>query len=155
MVEKRDYPENLDDFKGIMDWFDGLSDDEVAGAIREQIAREDRWIHDRRPDADEEMVPLLWDSLDTVKSDLHVNQKVDLEHISPRFESELNWGDDREKVLTPKRAALLLCPSAFIKAEDPEPDLNEKTVEQLKDLLREAGKTVSGKKAELIERLEE
>ncbi len=34
-------------------------------------------------------------------------------------------------------------------------DHSSMTVAQLKDLLREAGKTVSGKKAELIERLQE
>ena len=36
-----------------------------------------------------------------------------------------------------------------------EVDYSSMTVAQLKDLLREAGKTVSGKKAELIERLQE
>jgi len=34
-------------------------------------------------------------------------------------------------------------------------DYSSMTVVQLKELLREAGKTVSGKKAELIERLQE
>ncbi len=36
-----------------------------------------------------------------------------------------------------------------------EVDYSSMTVVQLKDLLREAGKTVSGKKAELVERLQE
>ena len=40
-------------------------------------------------------------------------------------------------------------------AECAEVDYSSMTVAQLKDLLRESGKTVSGNKAELIERLQE
>jgi hypothetical protein len=42
-----------------------------------------------------------------------------------------------------------------VEAISDEVDYSSMTVVQLKDLLREAGKTVSGKKAELIERLQE
>ena len=114
MVEKRDFPENLEDFKEIMTWFDGLSEDEVTEAIREQIVKEKRWLEDRRPDSNDNMVPLLYTNLETLKSDLHVTQKINLEGfgISTRFEAEKYLND---KTMTPKRAALLLCPSAFIK----------------------------------------
>jgi hypothetical protein len=42
-----------------------------------------------------------------------------------------------------------------LEAVSDEVDYSSMTVAQLKDLLREAGKTVSGKKAELIERLQD
>jgi hypothetical protein len=57
-------------------------------------------------------------------------------------------------------ASLQALQSAVEDADEPEAvsdevDYSSMTVVQLKDLLREAGKTVSGKKAELIERLQE
>jgi hypothetical protein len=65
-----------------------------------------------------------------------------------------------DEVKTLEAASLQALQSAVEDADEPEAvsdevDYSSMTVVQLKDLLREAGKTVSGKKAELIERLQE
>ena len=115
MVEKRDFPANEEALGVILEWVDGLSNDEIREAVRDEIPEENRWEEDLRMNAEDEMVEWTWSDRLTLSRDMKVTRKIPLDQILPKMLEEV--GND-EKHVTAKIAALLLCPGAFIKDEE-------------------------------------